>query len=218
MSVAKQDQKLASRARPARDRRSQILEAAAEVFAARGFHDAKVSDIVRRAGVAQGTFYLYFKTKTEVMSELVDKCCRDVIGKLIACSKDRREIGDPALLRQRNISFLIDVFNVLEGDHQAVKVILAKSAGVDPEIDNRLTNLKDTLVKLTQDNLERGIAGGGVRPLNTAIAAEAIVGMIYHLAFERFVRGRLLGVGLAELAEEVIDLEIYGIAKRGLDD
>jgi AcrR family transcriptional regulator len=214
MSVAKQDQKLASRARSVKDRRSQILRAAADVFVDKGFHDAKVSDIVRAAGVAQGTFYLYFKTKTELMMELVDKCCGDVVDRLIDSSSNRLRLG----ARRQNIDFLIDVLTLLEEDHQAVKVILAKSAGIDPRIDRSLAGLKDTLVKLIEDNLQRGIADGSWRPLNTTIAAEAIVGMIYHLAFERFVRGRRLGVGVAELAEEVIDLQIYGITKRGVDD
>ena len=45
------------------DRRSELLSAARSVFGAKGFEDATVSEIVRRAGVAQGTFYLYFPGK-----------------------------------------------------------------------------------------------------------------------------------------------------------
>src|SRR3954469_21081530 len=45
------------------DRRSQLLASARTVFARRGFDDATVSEIVGRAGVAQGTFYLYFPGK-----------------------------------------------------------------------------------------------------------------------------------------------------------
>src|SRR3954469_5019614 len=45
------------------DRRSQLLASARTVFARRGFDDATVSEIVARAGVAQGTFYLYFPGK-----------------------------------------------------------------------------------------------------------------------------------------------------------
>lgn len=53
--------------------RERLVSAAAEVFAASGYHASKVSDIVGRAGVAQGTFYLYFRSKEAVFLELVDR-------------------------------------------------------------------------------------------------------------------------------------------------
>lgn len=58
--------------------RARLLEAAEEVFGEVGFDQASVAEITRRAGVAQGTFYLYFNTKTAVFSELVRKISRDV--------------------------------------------------------------------------------------------------------------------------------------------
>jgi len=48
-------------------RRAGLVSAAARVFAERGVNDTSVSDIVRMAGVAQGTFYLYFESKDDVI-------------------------------------------------------------------------------------------------------------------------------------------------------
>src|SRR5438093_13378446 len=58
---------------PVNDRREQLLDAALAVFSAGGYSAAKVSDIVGRAGVAQGTFYLYFRSKQEVMLALFER-------------------------------------------------------------------------------------------------------------------------------------------------
>ena len=49
------------------DKRALITDAAVEVFAEKGFHQARVSDIARRAGVADGTIYLYFKNKEDML-------------------------------------------------------------------------------------------------------------------------------------------------------
>lgn len=49
------------------DKRLRITEAAIQVFAERGFHSARVSDIARAAGVADGTIYLYFKNKEDLL-------------------------------------------------------------------------------------------------------------------------------------------------------
>src|SRR5579883_3499591 len=52
--------------------RQRILEAAEEVFGEMGYYDASISEITRRAKVAQGTFYIYFHSKREIFAELVE--------------------------------------------------------------------------------------------------------------------------------------------------
>src|SRR5712692_7835864 len=52
--------------------RQRVLEAAEQVFGEKGYHGASVTEITRSAGVAQGTFYLYFKGKKEIFLDLVD--------------------------------------------------------------------------------------------------------------------------------------------------
>lgn len=52
--------------------RQKVLEAAETVFGEKGYHGASVTEITRAAGVAQGTFYLYFKGKKEIFLDLVD--------------------------------------------------------------------------------------------------------------------------------------------------
>jgi AcrR family transcriptional regulator len=53
-------------------RRQEILAAALRCFARNGFHGATITDIVRESGVSQGTFYLYFQTKDDVIAALAD--------------------------------------------------------------------------------------------------------------------------------------------------
>src|SRR5579871_1720611 len=55
------------------ERRQQILAVAKDVFAKRGYHAAKIEDIVGAAGVARGTFYLYFEDKRTIFEEIVDR-------------------------------------------------------------------------------------------------------------------------------------------------
>src|ERR1700691_2822185 len=53
-------------------RRQEILAAALRCFARNGFHSSTITDIVRESGVSQGTFYLYFATKDDVIAALAD--------------------------------------------------------------------------------------------------------------------------------------------------
>lgn len=74
--------------------RQRIMEAAEEVFGTRGFHESSITDITQRAGVAQGTFYLYFESKLELFRELVreiSKQLRRATTAAIEGITDRRE-------------------------------------------------------------------------------------------------------------------------------
>src|SRR5262245_42113156 len=66
--------------KPAGQVRSDLLTAAAQLFARRGFSEVAIADIARAAGVATGTFYRYFPSKDEVMVRL--RC--DVLDELLA--------------------------------------------------------------------------------------------------------------------------------------
>lgn len=55
------------------DKRSLITEAAIEVFAEKGFRQARVSDIAEKAGVADGTIYLYFKNKEDILLSIFEE-------------------------------------------------------------------------------------------------------------------------------------------------
>ncbi len=76
----------ASAARKARsaDRREAILAAALDEFASRGFEAARLDDVARRAGVAKGTIYLYFRDKESLFQELVRTMLTPLVGTIEA--------------------------------------------------------------------------------------------------------------------------------------
>jgi AcrR family transcriptional regulator len=75
--------------------RRRLLEAAEQVFADLGYHDASIVKITEAAGVAQGTFYLYFTGKQEIFDVLVEDLNRRVrraMSEASANGKDRLEV------------------------------------------------------------------------------------------------------------------------------
>ncbi|HEV7842368.1 MAG TPA: TetR/AcrR family transcriptional regulator, partial [Pyrinomonadaceae bacterium] len=65
---------------PVADKREAILRAATRVFAGNGYFNAKVADIAREAGVADGTVYLYFKSKEEILHSIFDRTMEEAIA------------------------------------------------------------------------------------------------------------------------------------------
>src|SRR5688572_17420546 len=79
---------------PHSPKRDRILDAAERVFAARGFFTAKVADIAKEAGVADGTIYLYFKSKDDLLISLFESRMERVnalLGAAVAAAKTPRE-------------------------------------------------------------------------------------------------------------------------------
>ncbi len=74
--------------------RKRLLDAAEAVFGRKGYHAASISDITRRAGVAQGTFYVYFPSKKAVFAELVrerSRALRHAIQEAVRGCRSRLE-------------------------------------------------------------------------------------------------------------------------------
>lgn len=142
-------------------RRAVLLAAARDIFVTRGYHDAKVDDIVAVANVAKGTFYLYFDDKRSVFAELVDQ----VVGRL-GESIVRVDVGGDIEGQVReNIR---GVIGVLRDDPLVTRLLLSHAPGLDPAFEKHLRAFYDGVKRLLQGSLSEGqglglIAAGDVR-------------------------------------------------------
>ena len=67
---------------PRNEKRTRIIDAAVEVFAAKGYRSARISDIARTAGVADGTIYLYFRNKEDLLLTIFEEKMELVLKEL----------------------------------------------------------------------------------------------------------------------------------------
>src|SRR4026209_1235248 len=74
------------------DKREAILRAATSVFARNGYFNSKVADIAREAGVADGTVYLYFKSKEDILHSSFDRSVEEALD---AARKQVERVADP---------------------------------------------------------------------------------------------------------------------------
>lgn len=83
----KQEQNTKSNGAVVTDKREAILRSAIKVFAQKGYFNSKVADIAGEAGIADGTVYLYFKSKEEILHSVFDRAMEEFIA------EGRREIA-----------------------------------------------------------------------------------------------------------------------------
>src|SRR6516162_5222129 len=113
------------------ERRLALLRAARDVFATKGYHDAKIDDIVAAAKVAKGTFYLYFPDKRSVFSELVD----GLFGRLTLAILRVDTAGDVEAQIKHNVRAIIAV---LLDDPVLTQILLSYAAGLDPQFTEKV--------------------------------------------------------------------------------
>jgi AcrR family transcriptional regulator len=186
------------------ERRQQILEHARDVFARRGYHAAKIEDIVVAAGIARGTFYLYFEDKRAIFEEIVDR----VIAKL-AMSIMRvdpfdgsRSVGDQVTENIRRI------VGMLLEDHATTKILLSDALGVDPAFDRKLHSFYDEVSKLLVESLREGQELGIVEEGNATMFACMTLGALKELLYQVVIRDW-------DHSEEVLTDEIFTFLRRG---
>jgi AcrR family transcriptional regulator len=103
-----------ARAKKSASRREAILAAALEEFSAHGFEAARLDDMARRAGVAKGTIYLYFKDKEELFQALVRSFISPVVGALEQVSHVDAPL--PAVVRQLAELFVREIVETRRRD------------------------------------------------------------------------------------------------------
>lgn len=176
---------MAPPSREREQRRAQILAVATEVFAEKGYHDARIDDIVVGAGIARGTFYLYFSDKRAIFEELVD----GFLGRLDA-SIERIELTDNAPRHMNEIAEnLRRVFARFAAEPAMARILLSAAVGIDADFDRRLHAFYDEVTAMLSRALSQGEAAGLVRAGDPELRAYCLVGLLKECLHQLMLRG-----------------------------
>ncbi len=188
-------------------RREQILSVAAEVFAEKGYHDARIDDIVARAKVARGTFYLYFEDKRAIFEELVDAFVHSLADG-IAPIETVPEADPARVMREVRTNLLRIVERVLAKPAMA-RLLFSAALGVDADFDARLLAFYDEIAALLERSLEQGEDALLVRPGHRRIRAFCLTGIVKELLSQLI--SRRAAVDPAEVVDAMLDLVTDGL-------
>lgn len=169
-------------------RRRELLEAAGAVFAEKGYAAANVDDVVRRVGVARGTFYLYFDDKQAVFAALVDDFMTRLEAAVISIDVAHPTETPVEQLRQN----LLRVVTLALGEPVLMRLALHDAASQGPELAARIDAFYAFLHQLLDESLaigqRIGLVREGDRRVMVALGLGGLKEMIYDAA-----RGQLTG-------------------------
>ena len=191
------------------EKRERILRAAVKIFSRKGFFNSKVSEIARAASVADGTIYLYFRNKDDLLISLFE----EKMGEVVADVRRRIAAGGNAL--EKLGIFIENHMDLLERESGLVEVLQV-------ELRQSTKFLKDyTPVKFFEylevisDILEEGKKQGVLRPdLNVSVARRAIFGALDELSLT-YILSRKPKYHPAVTAAELRRLLLEGLCVPG---
>lgn len=155
-------------------RRRQILDCARKVFAKQGYHSTTVTDIIREARVARGTFYRHFDGKRELFDQLLQ-------GLFASLELDIRRVdmarGAPPVIDQM-LGNVERVLRTLFENADVTRILLREAVGIDDQFDRKIDEFYSRILSLIQLSLHHGQEMGIVRPCDTQLASLMVLGSV----------------------------------------
>jgi TetR/AcrR family fatty acid metabolism transcriptional regulator len=151
----------------------QIINAAVIVFAEKGYHQAKVSRIAKEAGVADGTIYLYFKNKEDILISIF----KEKMGEFI--EKIEEDIAGKSLATEKLLSMVHMHLTLLAADPQLAVVTQLELRQVNKGLRQRINEALKGYLALIDQILKAGIEEGTFdRVIDVRLSRQMIFGTI----------------------------------------
>ena len=186
------------------DKRAAILRAAIQVFARNGYFNAKVADIARAAGVADGTVYLYFKSKEEILHSVFDHTMEEAIA---AGRAEVEKLTDP---REKLQAIARNHLTLLGADRDLAIVFQVELRGSTKFMEEFSAAGMSEYLQDIRTAIEEGQAAGLFRSgLNPTVLAKILFGALDEMATNWILSPRRYK--LAPLADQVLDIFFNGV-------
>ena len=182
-----------------------ILRAAAKVFAQFGYFNAKVSDVARAAGIADGTVYLYFKNKDDLLTSIFSWAMGEFLNRA------RTELINLGDAREKLRRFASLHFSLLEQERDIAIVFQIELRQSTKFMEEFSTTYLAEYLQMLREIIEEGQKSGNFRKgINSKLMAKLLFGMLDEMA-----TNWVLSHGnhsLTAMAEPVLDIFFNGVS------
>jgi AcrR family transcriptional regulator len=153
-------------------RHQRILDAAVEVFSAKGYHGTLVDEIAAEAETSKGGVYFHFPNKQAIFLALLDRLADMLRDRVEAAIKNQ---ADPVLRAETALRVVLETFG---GHRRLARLFMVEALGAGPQFNARMMDIRAEFADLIRMHLDQAVARGAIPPLDTATAATAWFGAI----------------------------------------
>lgn len=155
--------------------KERILDAALDVFSRKGYHDARLDEIVSQSSTSKGSIYFHFPNKEQLFLALVDKLANLLERRVAEAIQEQ----DKGMARVRAaLEATLDTFGSYR---RPAKILLVQASGLGPAFEQKRMEVNDRFARLIETYLLEAIEVGDIQPVDTDVVAYAWMGAIYGL-------------------------------------
>jgi AcrR family transcriptional regulator len=188
-------------------RREQILSHAAVLFGQRGYHATSIADIIQSAGIARGTFYLYFKNKRAIFDEILDM----LVVQIRACIKTVDIAPTAPPVKAQIIANVSRVVDLLTSNRALLSILLEGAVGLDKGFAAKLADFYEQVAQTVDGSLRLGQTMGLVRACDSRTAALTGLGALKEVLYDALRRDEDID-NIDALVSGLLDIYLYGVA------
>lgn len=202
-----------NRAAQAREkRREELLKAATRVFAKLGYRAASISDIIAAAGAARGTFYLYFRSKQDILFAVINDL-REQQKAFIAQLSVQESLATHANAREQARQGFLAWLRFYDQRRDALKILLREANLIDAKLEQKRAEVRRSVVEYLSKRIRRR-QGLGLyqRNISPEIASHCLIGILDEISLTYLQNGRR--PNLQRLADQCVSFELDGLLRR----
>lgn len=187
-----------------RDTKDKLIEVAKELFSQKGYHETRVSDIVKKADVAQGTFYFYFKSKEDLFLNLIKKLHGELLEKLSKYSHPEGNVEN--VLESLVVDFLTEAYK----NKEIAQIFFGQLLGVNEEF-------RQIYIKKISDihNLLQTTLNNYFDPDTSQLLSTMILGFLRQLFFNCLIYENLSLPQMIDRAKRGVGIILRSVEMEG---
>jgi len=191
-------------------RRTQILDAATKVFAEKGFERATIKDVAKTAGIADGTIYNYFKSKSDLLLGILNR-----LNESEQRRDDLAQISQGSV-REQTRAYIKHRFEVLQTQGFEVMRVMLSEVLVNPAVGRSyFEQLVQPTFDLAEPFIKQQVEQGMFREMDSALILRFISGSFLGLTLLRLMGDPKLIEQWDNLPDLLTDILLDGLAANG---
>lgn len=194
----------------AEEKRGSIINSAIRTFAKKGFENARISDIAEDAGTAYGLVYHYFKSKDELLNEIIEEKWSIFLKSIREIGKREKGFREKIM---RITSLLVDTY---KGFPELIKVLVVEYSRSPRLIRAGVNKSFLEVIKVLEDIVKEGKRSGEVRndvsPLVASLVYIGVIDTLFTLV-EINYKGEFVK-NLKKRAQAIIDIYLNGLCRK----
>lgn len=155
--------------------RARILDAALDVFARKGYHDARMDEIVSVSQASKGAIYFHFPNKERLFLALVDQFANLLERRI------REAINQEDQAMSKVQAALETCLATFGRYRRQAKVLLVQASGLGTAFENKRLEINERFARLIEVYLQQAISEGTIQPVDTEVVAHAWMGAVYNV-------------------------------------